>query len=172
MKKVLIVLVVLALIGGVAWSQEARKPIGAVSFLLGGSVVAPIGVGVEFFLGHLGLGIEARGLFIAVEGEALGTFDPGALIRFYFSDLDSSLYLMGGASYLTVWDTEVGAVAGGLLKPKAGVGYNGMFGRDNRIRFNVELGGVGFVPLVEGEFIEGMPAMILPHFLIGFGYAF
>jgi len=171
MKKVLIVLVVLVLIGGVAWSQEAKRPLGAVSFLLGGSVVAPIGVGLEFFLGPVGLALEARGLFFAYEGSAFGTFDPGAYLRFYFSGVDSSLYLVGGASYLTFWETEAGVVEAGLLKPKAGVGYNALFGRDNRIRFNAELGGVGFIPVVEGDFFE-MPALILPHFLIGFGYAF
>jgi hypothetical protein len=171
MKKVLIVLVLVVLIAGVSWSQEARKPMGAVSFLLGGSIVAPIGVGLEFFLGPVGLSIEARGLFFAYEGTAAGFFDPGAHLRFYFSSLDSSLYLVAGASYLTVFDTEAGVVDAGIVKPMGGVGYNALFGRDNRIRFNAELGAVGFVPVAGGEFFD-LGLFILPHFLIGFGYAF
>ena len=171
MKKVLIALIVLVLVGGMAWSQEESQPRGAVSFILGGSLVAPIGLGFEFFVGPVGIAAEVRGLFLAVGGDAIGTLEPGAYVRFYFSDLDSSFYLFGGSSYLAVWDSEAGVVDAGILKPKAGVGYSAMFGKDNRTRFNVELGGVWFKPVVQGDIIDS-GSLFLPHFLIGFGRVF
>jgi len=171
MKKVLIALIVFALVGGMAWSQEESQPRSSVSFVLGGSLVAPIGVGFEFFVGTVGIAGEVRGLFLAVEGDAIGTLEPGVYLRFYFSDLDSSFYLFGGSSYLTVWDSQAGVVDAGILKPKAGVGYNALFGKDNRTRFNVELGGVWFKPVEQGEIID-MGSLLLPHFLIGFGRTF
>jgi hypothetical protein len=172
MKKILIVLVVLALIGTAAWGQEEKQPTASVSFLLGGSFVAPIGVGAEFFLGNFGIGAELRFLFIAYQGEAMGTVEPGAYGRFYFTGLESSLFLFGGASYLTAWSTQSGTVEAGILKPKAGAGYAAMFGPDNRTRFTIELGAVGFYAVVGGEIADAVVFPFLPHFLLSFGRAF
>ena len=176
MKRVLVVVLMLALLTGLAFGQEGKRPIGAVSFELGGSFVAPIGVGVEFFLGPVGLGAEVRGLFLSTGGSLVGTVEPGAAVRFYFASLDSSMYLMGGVSYLTVFGVGEGAagVANvGLLKPKAGIGYNALFGKNNRTRFAVELGAVYMLPVVEGDALDISNMFpILPHFMLMFGRAF
>jgi hypothetical protein len=175
MKKILVLLFVLLLVGGLAWSQEAKKPVAALSFLLGGSIIAPLGVGAEFFVGPVGIGAELRGLFLAVEGSAVGTLEPGAYVHFYFSELESSLYLMGGLSYLTAWgvgDGSSGVVEAGILKPKAGVGYNALFGKNDRIRFAAEVGAVYMAPMVSGDITEDIPFLLLPHVMIMFGGVF
>jgi hypothetical protein len=175
MKRVLLVVLMLALLAGLAFGQEAKKPIGAVSFELGGSVVAPIGIGAEFFLGPVGLGAELRFLFLGYGGNVVGALDPGAAVRFYFGDLDSSLYLMGGVSYLTAFAVgggSAGTSSVGVLKPKAGIGYNALFGKNNRTRFAIELGAVGFFPVAEGDVIPVDTVPVLPHLLLMFGRAF
>ena len=176
-KKLLVVLVLVLCAAGLGWSQGGAKPLGSVTFELGGSVVAPIGVGAEFFLGHLGLGAEFRFLFLVMEGAMVAPIEPGAAVRFYFSDLDSSLFLMGGVSYLTAFYAgggESGTAPFGFLKPKAGVGYSALFGKGNKTRFLVELGVVYLWPVVEGSLIttEDVFFPFLPHFMIGFGRAF
>lgn len=178
MRRAWLVLVVLLIVGGLAFAQEQqyKKPTAAVCFELGGGVLAPLGVGAEFFLGPIGLGVEVRGMFLFLGGEGIGTLEPGATVRFYFGDLDSCLYLMGGASYVTGWafgGGSGGTADFGLFKPKAAIGYNALFGRDNRVRFGVELGGVYMWPVLAGEVVEtGELFPILPHLLLMFGRAF
>jgi hypothetical protein len=174
MKRVLLVILMLALLAGLAFGQD-KKPTAAVSLELFGGIFAPIGVGAEFFLGPVGLGVELRGLFFGVEETFIGTVEPGATVRFYFSDLDSSMYLMGGCSYVTGWAISEGEASGadfGILKPKAGVGYNALFGKSNKTRFAIELGAVYTQWVVSGNTIEGMPFNLLPHLLLMFGRVF
>jgi len=175
MKRVLVVVLMLALLAGLAFGQEAKRPTAAVSLELFGSIIAPIGVGAEFFLGPVGLGVEVRGLFLGMQGNLIGTVEPGAAVRFYFSDLDSSLFLMGGVSYVTAFalGDSTGTAPIGLLKPKAGIGYNALFGKDNRTRFAIELGAVYMWPVVQGDALDISNLFpILPHFLLMFGRAF
>lgn len=171
MKRIVLVLVVLVLIASVGWSQEAAAPRGSVSMLLGGNIFAPIGVGVEFFFGNIGIVGELRGLFFGAQGDFVGTVEPGAYARFYFSGPDSSLYLNGGVSYWTAWSSE--AVAqGGLVRPRAAVGYSALFGKGERTRFHMELGGTWNLVAAEGDIVDEFPALILPYMLLGFGRAF
>ena len=175
MKRVLVVVLMLALLAGLAFGQEAKRPTAAVSLELFGSIIAPIGVGAEFFLGPVGLGVEVRGLFLGMQGNLIGTVEPGAAVRFYFSDLDSSLFLMGGVSYVTAFalGDSTGTAPIGLLKPKAGIGYNALFGKDNKTRFAIELGAVYMWPVVQGDALDISNLFpILPHFLLMFGRAF
>lgn len=179
MRKAILVLVVLLVVSGLAFAQEQqyKKPAWALDLELFGAIIAPIGVGAEFFLGPIGLGAELRFLFFGMQDVFLGTLEPGATIRFYFGDLDSSLFLMGGVSYLTGWAMGGGEAAAadfGFLKPKAAVGYNALFGRDNRTRFAVELGAVYMWPVVSGEVISTEDVMfpVLPHIKLMFGRAF
>jgi hypothetical protein len=116
-------------------------------------------------------------MFLGVGGVFASFIDPGAAVRWYFSGLDSSLYLMGGVSYLTGFAIGGGAAATapiGFLKPKAGIGYQVLFGKNNRTRFAAELGVVYLWPVVEGDLISPSEIMfpILPHALIMFGRAF
>jgi hypothetical protein len=170
MKKILVILIILVFIGGLAWSQDSN-PRAAITFNLGGAFLAPIGVGVEFFVPPLGIVGEVRGLFAAYEGTAVGAIEPGAYARVYFNEIDSSLFAFGGVSYMTLWDSDVGTVDAGILKPKAGLGYGALFGDSNRIRFFVELGGMWWKPVIEGSILD-TGALLLPHFLLGFGGAF
>jgi len=171
MKKIALLLIVLALVAGMAWSQEAASPRGSVSILLGGNILAPIGVGVEFFFGNLGVVGELRGLFFGAQGNFVGTVEPGAYARFYFGELDSSMFLCGGVSYWTGWSSE-GVAQGGLVRPRAAVGYSALFGRDESTRFHMELGGSWNLVAADGDLVEDFPAMILPYILLGFGRAF
>ena len=175
MKRILVVVLMLALLTGLAFGQE-KKPTAAISLELFGSVIAPMGLGAEFFLGRIGLGVELRGFFMGYEGNMVGTVEPGGCVRFYFSELDSSMFLMGGVSYLTAFGIGSGASAVsnvGLLKPKAGVGYNALFGKGNKTRFAIEMGAVYMWPVVEGDAIPASDLFpILPHLLIMFGRAF
>lgn len=175
MKRIVVVVLMLALLAGLAFAQEEKKPTAAVSFELFGSIIAPMGVGAEFFLGPVGLGVELRGLFLGYGGNMIGTVEPGACVRFYFGELDSSMFLMGGVSYVTAF--AIGETSGtapiGLLKPKAAVGYNALFGKSNKTRFAIELGAVYMLPVVEGDVFDVSTMFpILPHFLIMFGRAF
>ena len=176
MKKMLLVLVAVIFIAAVSWGQEAKQPFGAVSFELGGAIIAPIGVGLEFFLGHVGLGAELRFLFAAFSGVLGGFIEPGAAVRFYFAPIESSLFLMGGVSYVTgfaVGSGGSGTAPIGLLKPKVAIGYNVLFGKKGRTRFAAELGAVGLFPVVQGDLVDVANIFpVLPHALIMFGYAF
>lgn len=181
-KRILLVVVAVVFLAGLGWSQEeakAPRPLGAICAELGGSFICPMGVGVEFFLGPVSLGAELR--FFFWQSDIFGTsafaltLDPGANVRVFFSGLDSSLYLMAGASYVTAIafaGGEGGASHFGILKPKAALGYGALFGKDNKIRFAVELGAVYFVPMFEGNIIDWWPVSIGPHILIMFGRAF
>jgi hypothetical protein len=177
MKKMLLVLVAVIFLAAVSWGEgEAKQPFGAVSFELGGAIIAPIGVGVEFFLGRVGLGAELRFLFAAFSGVFGGFIEPGAAVRFYFAPIESSLFLMGGVSYVTGFAIGAGGAGTapiGLLKPKLAVGYNVLFGKNGRIRFAAELGAVYIWPVVQGDLVDISNLFpILPHALIMFGYAF
>ncbi len=176
MKRVVVVVLLLVLLGGLAFGQEAKKPTAAVSFELFGSVLALMGVNAEFFLGHLGLSGEVRGLFFSYGGNFLGFVEPGAAVRFYFGELESSMFLMGGVSYLTAFGIGSGASGVsdvGVLKPKAAIGYNALFGKGNKTRFAIELGAVYMLPVVSGDALDVSNLFpILPHFLLMFGRAF
>jgi len=176
MKRLAVVILMLVLLAGLAFGQEEKRPTAAVSLELFGGIIAPMGIGAEFFLGPVGLGVEVRGLFLGYGGNFIGTVEPGATVRFYFGDLDSSMFLMAGCSYVTAWvigEGEAGAADFGILKPKVAVGYNALFGKGNKTRFAIELGGVYMQPVVEGADLDWDVAMpVLPHFLIMFGRAF
>jgi len=174
MKRIVVLVLMLVLLAGLAFGQE-KKPTAAVSFELFGSIIAPMGIGAEFFLGPVGLGAELRFLFLGYGGNLVGTVEPGAAVRFYFGDLDSSMFLMGGVSYVTAFalGESSGMAPVGLLKPKAALGYNALFGKGNKTRFAIELGAVYMLPVVEGDVFDLSNLFpILPHFLIMFGRVF
>ncbi len=176
MKRILVAVLLLVMLAGLAFGQEEKKPTAAISLELFGGIIAPMGIGAEFFLGqHLGLGAELRFLFLGYGGNMVGTVEPGAAVRFYFNELDSSMFLMGGVSYVTAFalGDSSGVSSIGLLKPKAAIGYNALFGKDNRTRFAIELGAVYMLPVVNGDVFDVSNLFpILPHFLIMFGRVF
>jgi hypothetical protein len=175
MKKVLIVLIALLLLSSLAWSQESPKPRFAAQLVIGGFILAPIGVGGELFLGPVGLEAEVRGLFFGTADGTFGTVEPAVNAQFYFSSLDSTLYLTAGISYATVWASGEGVASSGLLQPKAALGYHALFGKNDRTRFGVELGAVWWKSIVEGRSLEeviGIPDTIWPYFKLYFGRVF
>jgi hypothetical protein len=172
MKKVLILVVALLLLATLVWSQEETKPRFAAQLVVGGFILAPIGVGGEVFLGPLGLELELRGLYFGIEGSYFGTFEPAANVKFYFRDLDSTLYLTGGISYAMFWATDAGVSDGGLLQPKAALGYHALFGKANRTRFGIELGAVYWKFVADNEILDFLPGSLWPYTKLYFGVVF
>ena len=99
MKKILLCVLILFVVAGIAWAQEEEKerdkPLGSVSFILIDSY-APIGVGLEFFLGQFGLGPTFTTLFFVAEGNTTFLLEPGAYVRYYFGDLSSTFFVSVG----------------------------------------------------------------------------
>ncbi len=173
MKRMVLVLLAVVMLAGLSFAQEAEEPTGAISFLLGGAIVAPIGVGVEFFLDNFGLGGTLNGMYIGAGGASAFWIEPGAYGRFYFKEPDSSFFLMGGATFVFVGGSLEGQTQianSNIVKIKAALGYNALFGKQNNIRFSAELGPV-FIRFTDTAAV-GIPTLILPHFMLMFGYAF
>ena len=170
MKKIVIVLVVLLVVAGVGWSQEGSKPRYGAQLVIGANILAPIGVGFEAFLGPVGLEAELRGLYFGAGGEYFGTIDPAVNAKFYFSELDSTLYLTAGVGYATFWFAGEGTANGGLLQPRAALGYHALFGRNDTTRFGIELGGVWWKLVANNEIIDG--DLFSPYFKLYFGRVF
>jgi hypothetical protein len=65
---------------------------------------APIGLGLEFFIGNFGIGPT----FVVGSADAgvVLVIEPGAYARFYFGDLESTFYITGGV-YPTFTDENV-----------------------------------------------------------------
>jgi hypothetical protein len=174
LKKILLCVFILFIVAGIAWAQEEKeekKPIGSVSFVLINSY-APIGIGLEFFLGKFGIGPTLTTFFFVAEGDWVFLLEPGAYGRFYFGDLSSTFFISTGVSYLTA----VGAYAGdvdllnfGLLKVNVGVGYNAIIGKNENARFSLELG-PRYRYVTDPDYDVTFPLVI--HFMLLFGTVF
>jgi hypothetical protein len=171
MKRMALASVLLLLVLGTVWTQEAQQPRGAFSLQAGGSLVAPAGVELEFLLGSIGLSLETRLLVWKLGGEWSGTVEPGVDLRFYFNAVERSLFFFTGAGFLTLWRFTPFALNQGIVKPRAGFGYNWLLGKDKGLRFGLEIGVAWLQELIEGDLYD-IQFPVVPHLLLVFGRTF
>ncbi len=157
MKKILVLFLVLAVAGGAAFAQQSPDtpdPSGSFTFNIGYSLFAPIGVSLEFFPSQsIGIGGMLNGFFFGAGGGVVWSVNPGGFIRLYFSELDGTMYLNAGVSYLTAGYSGGGSsdwLDGGIMQVRGGLGYNNIFGRRNQNRIQIELGAV-YQHMVSGD---------------------
>ena len=172
MKPVLFVIALIFLVGP-AFTQEDSEvvdPRGAVNFVLLGSP-ALVGIGGELFVSDFGVGATFTFLPLGGGDTFILLLEPGAYARYYFGELESTFYLMGGLSYLTLASgsyDDAGFVDGGILRVNGGAGYNSLFGRENTTRFAFEIG-PRFNSLVTNTEDEDDLNWIFIHFMLMFG---
>ena len=142
-----------------------------VSLQAGGSLVAPLGVELEFLRGVIGLGLETRLLVLKLRGEWAGTLEPGINLRFYFSGVDGSLFLFTGVSFLSLWPLSSFSLDQGILKPRAGLGYTWLPGEDDRWRIGLEIGVVWLQEIIEGDLYD-IQFPLVPHLMLALGRTF
>jgi hypothetical protein len=174
MKRIILyVTIILFIFGtGTIWAQEEEKnPVGSISFILTNSF-APIGLGAEFFLGNFGLGGTFTTFIAGTEGGIGFLVEPGAYVRYYFGDLESTFFFMGGVSYLTAgtaYEGDVDALDFGLLKINTGVGYHAMMGKKAKGRFSIEMG-PRYRIITDPNEDANFPLLL--HFMLTFGTIF
>ena len=171
MKRTVLALMIVILAVGVGWTEEAGQPKSAVSFQLGGSLVAPVGVEAEFFMGSIGLSMHTRLLVMKLTGEWAGSLEPGMSLRVYLDGLDRSLFFFTGAGFLTLWNLNPFSFEQGIVRPKAGFGYNLLLGKDGKYRLGFEIGAAWLQSVIEGDLYD-IQFPLVPHFLLIFGRAF
>ena len=146
MRRFILCIVIMLCFTSFAWAQEQeekKNPTGSISFILTDSF-APIGLGVEFFIGNFGIGPTFTTFIVGAAGSGvIFVIEPGAYVRYYFGDIESTFYVTSGVTYLTAvgtYEGNVEALEFGLLKINAGVGYNSIFGKNENARFSIEFG--------------------------------
>jgi hypothetical protein len=163
------VLVLLALVPG--WTQEAPQQRGAVSLQAGGSLVAPVGVELEFLLGSVGLSVETRLLVWKLGGDWSGVLEPGLNLRFYAGGPDGNLFFFAGAGFLTLFEFSPFALEQGIAKARAGLGYNWLLGAGGRWRIGLEIGAAWLQELIDGDAYD-ISFPLVPHALLILGRTF
>jgi hypothetical protein len=175
MKGTALVVIMAALLAAAAPAQEADSPAaerkGNISLQVGGSLVAPVGIEAEKYLGSFGMAVETRLLVRRVDGEAAGSLEPGLNLRRYFGDPKRSLFFFAGAGVLTLWNFSPFSLDQGILKVRGGFGHNWLAGEGDRWRLGLEVGAVWLYELKEGELYDIL-FPVLPHFLLLFGRAY
>jgi len=159
------------LVVGTVLAQEAGPPRGAFSIQGGGSLVAPVGVELEFLRGSVGVTLETRLLVLKLGGDWSGTLEPGIDLRFYFSGLDGSLFCFAGASFLSLWRLSPFALDQGILKPRTGLGYNWLLGKEDSWRVGLEIGAAWLQEVIPGDLYD-IHFPLVPHVLLAFGRMF
>ena len=144
---------------------------GAVSLQGGGCLAAPVGVELEFLLGSVGFSVESRLFVLKSGGDWVGTLEPGIALRYYFGDVDGSLFLFAGVSFLSLWQFSPFSLDQGILKPRAGFGYNWLLGERNTWRLGLELGASWLQELVQGDSYDVLFPLV-PHILLLLGKTF
>lgn len=169
MRRTALVVVLVLLIAGTAFAQEPVK--GALSLQGGGSLVAPVGVELEFLLGSVGFSVESRLLVLKSGGDWVGALEPGINLRYYFGDVDGSVFVFTGVSFLSLWQFSPFALDQGILKPRAGFGYNWLLGEQNTWRLGLEVGASWLQELVQGNRYDILFPLV-PHVLLLLGKTF
>jgi hypothetical protein len=171
MKRSVLVLLMAIVIGAMAFSEETEKRRGAVSLQAGGSLVAPIGVELEFFQGAFGLALETRLLVLKLGGDWTGTLEPGINLRFYFSGEEERFLLFTGVSFLSFWRLSPFSLDQGIVKLRAGLGYNWLLGEADRWRIGLEIGAAWLQEAIQGN-LYYIPFPLVPHVMLATGRTF
>jgi hypothetical protein len=171
MKRSVLVLLMVILIVGIVWTEEGDRPKGALSLQAGGSLVAPFGVELEFLQGAVGLSLETRLLVLKMSGDWVGTLEPGLNLRYYFGGMDRSLFAFTGVSFLSLWRLSSFTLNQGILKPRAGLGYNWLLGNNDGWRLGLEIGAAWLQEILEGDLYD-IRFPLVPHVMLVFGRMF
>jgi len=115
--------------------------------------------------------VDTRILVLKLGGEWSAALEPGMSLRVYFNGLDRSLFFFTGVGFLTLWSLGPFSIEQGILKPKAGFGYNFLLGKDGRYRLALEIGAAWLQTVIEGD-LHDIVFPLVPHFLLIFGRAF
>jgi len=159
------------LVVGTAFAQKAEPVKGALSLQGGGSLVAPVGVELEFLLGSVGFSVESRLLVLKLRGDWVGSLEPGINLRYYFGDVEGGLFFFTGVSFLSLWQFSPFSLDQGVLKPRAGFGYNWLLGEQNTWRLGLEVGASWLQELVQGDRYDILFPLV-PHVLLLLGKTF
>jgi hypothetical protein len=171
MKRSVLVLLVVILAAGIAWTDGVQRPKGAVSLQGGGSLVAPVGAELEFLQGPVGLILEVRLLVWRLSGDWVGTLEPGIDLRYYFGGFDDTLFAFTGVGFLSLWPLSSFSLRQGILKPRVGLGYNWLLGRDDRWRLGLEIGAAWMQEIIEEDLYD-IVSPLVPHLMLVFGRTF
>jgi hypothetical protein len=171
MKQTALAVFLVLLVVGALWAQEAEPKRGAFSLQGGGSLVAPVGIELEFFAGRVGMSLETRLLVLKLDDDLSGALEPGVNIRFYLAGPDSSLFLFTGAGFLSLWNLSPFALEQGIVKPRAGFGYNWLPGERDRWRLGLEFGVAWLQEVIEGE-LSDIVFPLVPHCMLVLGRVF
>jgi hypothetical protein len=171
MKRTALTVVLALLILAAASAQGTEPAKGALSLQGGGCLVAPVGVEFEFLLGSVGLSVESRLLVLKLKGDWVGTLEPGINVRYYFGDFDGSLFVFTGVSFLSLWQFSPFSLDQGILKPRAGLGYNWLLGDQHSWRLGLEVGASWLQELVQGDRYDILFPLV-PHILFLLGKTF
>ena len=159
------------LVGGTAFAQEGVKAKGVLSLQGGGSLKAPVGVELEYLIGSVGFGVESRLFVLRSGGDWIGALEPGINLRYYFGEVDGGLFAFTGVSFLSLWQFSPFSLDQGILKPRAGLGYNWLPGQENTWRLGLEVGVSWLQELVRGDRYDIL-FPLAPHILLLIGKTF
>jgi len=171
MKRTALLAVLVLLVVRAGWAQEAEQRKGAVSLQAGGCLVAPVGVELEFLLGSVGLSLETRLFALKPGGDWSGVMEPGFNLRFYFRGADGSLFFFTGVGFLSLWQLSPFSLDQGIVKPRAGFGYNWLLGEEDRWRFGLEIGAAWLQEVIRGDLYD-IQFPLVPHLMLAFGRTF
>jgi opacity protein-like surface antigen len=171
MKRTVLVVVLALMIAATSSAQKVEPVKGIISLQGAGYRVAPVGVELEFLLGSVGLSVESRLFVLKSGGDWVGALEPGINLRYYFGDVDGSLFLFTGLSFLSLWQFSPFSLDQGILKPRAGLGYNWLLGEQNSWRLGLEVGTSWLQELVQGDRYDILFPLV-PHILLLLGKTF
>jgi hypothetical protein len=173
MKKIVILVLLIALFSGQLWAQEddASLPFLTLNLILKDSI-AFTGFGLEALLGNLGIAATFTTFFFGND-PMIFFYEPGVYVHFYFADPSAALYALVDVSFFSAGamsggETET-AGDNGILNLNAGVGFNAYFGAKKNIHFSIELGARYPYIVYEGDAIDELNLPIFPHFQLQFG---
>ena len=171
MERTAFVVVLVLLAAGTAGAQETEPTRGAISLQGGGSLIAPAGVELEYWLGPLGLSVETRLLVQKRETDWFGSLEPGFNLRYYFGDLEGGLFFFTGVGFLSLWRLSPFSLEQGIVKPRSGFGYNWLLGKEDRCRLGLEVGVAWLQEVIQGDLCD-IQFPLVPHLLMALGRTF
>jgi hypothetical protein len=160
----------LAIVSAQEAGEEAPNPNVGFSLVFTDSI-AFAGLGVELYLGNIGLGGTFTTFFFGYEGNNLYFPEPGVYVRYYFFGPQASMYIGLCATYITLVaqsKTDFQGIEAGLLNTDLAVGFNAFFGSKKNFRFAIEVG-PRYVKGVQKSEVISDSGFLFFHFLLQFG---